>query len=99
MVRECCSRTGGSPPADCTVVELMSNQTSRGDASKHSSVVRELVVDGARWSVRESTTAYDRRTRAGLVFESEAVMRRVRNYPSNWAELSDEQLFLVSWNP
>jgi hypothetical protein len=76
----------------------MSDHTSRNDTSEHASTVRELVVDGARWLVRESTSAYDRRARASLVFESDSVMRRVRNYPSNWTELSDEELFLVSWN-
>lgn len=40
---------------------------------------------------------YDRRTGPSLVFESDGVLRRVRDYPSNWRELSDAELMEVSW--
>jgi hypothetical protein len=32
-----------------------------------------------------------------LVFESEGVFRRVRHYPANWEELTDVQLYALSW--
>jgi hypothetical protein len=33
-----------------------------------------------------------------LVFECEGVARRVRNFPANWRELADEELYALSWN-
>lgn len=57
---------------------------------------RRFVVDGVAWSVRTAVNPYDRRTRPDLIFESDATVRRVRNYPSNWRELSDEALFALS---
>jgi hypothetical protein len=47
--------------------------------------------------VYEQLSPYDRRRRADLVFESEDVIRRVRNYPTNWVDLSDDALLAVSW--
>jgi hypothetical protein len=40
----------------------------------------------------------DRRSGSSLVFESQDVMRRVRDYPSNWRSLSDEELAAISWS-
>ena len=56
------------------------------------------VSDGPhRWMVYElPTSAFDRRASASLVFESMNVIRRVRDYPSNWRELTDEELLKVS---
>ena len=49
--------------------------------------------DGERWSVYEAAqTAYDRRRGPSLVFEAGHLARRVRDYPENWRELSDEAL-------
>jgi hypothetical protein len=59
-------------------------------------VRRRFVADGIAWSVRLIVNRYDRRATPDLVFESDAVVRRVRNYPANWRALSDEALFLVS---
>jgi hypothetical protein len=33
-----------------------------------------------------------------LVFESAQAMRRVRSFPSAWRDLTDEDLFALSWN-
>jgi hypothetical protein len=50
-----------------------------------------------QWSVIEIVEAsYDRRGGRSLVFSSDGVMRRVRDYPPNWAELSDEELIRLS---
>jgi hypothetical protein len=54
------------------------------------------MVDGD-WRVYEQASVYDRRVKPDLVFETDGVIRRVREYPSNWAELSDAALMSVSW--
>ena len=58
---------------------------------------RFVDADGIYWSVYEAFPGYDRRGRATLVFESEDVVRRVRDYPDHWRDLSDEQLAALSW--
>lgn len=57
---------------------------------------RRLVRDdeGLVWRIREVTFAD---TTPSLVFEAEGVFRRVRRYPTNWYELTDEQLYELSW--
>jgi len=61
--------------------------------------VRVFVDDeGARWQVKEIPfSEYDRRRGLSLIFWSEGAVRRVRDYPSDWHLLSDEQLGLLSW--
>lgn len=61
---------------------------------EHGSRPRILYVEGERWLVYEVTSAYDRRG-ASLVFESENVVRRVRDYPANWRELPDADLLVA----
>jgi hypothetical protein len=50
--------------------------------------------DGHLWRVREAALAD---SGPSLIFESEGVFRRVRQYPRDWQELSDDQLFALSW--
>jgi hypothetical protein len=57
-------------------------------------IIRTMEGD---WRVYERASVYDRRIKPDLVFESDGVIRRVREYPSNWAELSDAALMSVSW--
>jgi hypothetical protein len=58
---------------------------------------RQIVSpDGAPFSVYELGSRYDRRG-AALIFESDHVVRRVRAYPPNWRDLSDYDLYMVSW--
>ena len=59
---------------------------------------RKLVVDGLPWLVYELPNPYDRRHTASLVFESDGTVRRVRNFPENWRELGDDELFALSWS-
>ena len=68
----------------------------QADAPK---VEREFVdVDGARWRVFElAFSDYDRRRGMSLIFASDAAVRRVRDYPSDWQSLPDDQLLLLSW--
>ena len=55
-------------------------------------------VDGTRWRVKEMPFShYDRRRGRSLIFWSEGAVRRVRDYPADWHELSDLELGLLSW--
>jgi len=59
---------------------------------------RQLWVDGVLWFAYElPASSFDRRSTASLVFESDAMMRRIRNYPADWRQLEDEELFALSW--
>jgi len=52
-----------------------------------------VIVDaaGRRWLVYEAAISYDRRI-ASLVFETQDVVRRLRQYPPTWASLSVAEL-------
>lgn len=55
-------------------------------------------ADGATWLVQEVRHwGYDRRASSSLVFTGDDAMRRVRNYPSNWIQLSDGDLIAISF--
>ena len=59
--------------------------------------VRRISADGFRWIVQEvSAPAFDRRGGTHLMFDGESIMRRVREFPANWMELSDEELYALS---
>jgi hypothetical protein len=59
--------------------------------------VRFIDADGHHWRVYEvAAPAFDRRAGTHLVFHAEAVMRRVRNFPPNWDELSNEGLYALT---
>jgi hypothetical protein len=59
--------------------------------------VRRISADGLRWLVQEvAAPAFDRRGGTHLMFDGETIMRRVREFPANWMELSDEELFELS---
>jgi hypothetical protein len=54
--------------------------------------------DGVHWLVKEmSFSDYDRRRGQSLIFASDAAVRRVRDYPADWFELSDAELAALSW--
>jgi hypothetical protein len=55
-----------------------------------------LDAEGRKWTVFESTLPYDRRGTCTLVFESVDVMRRVRDFPPDWFERSDDALLALS---
>jgi hypothetical protein len=61
------------------------------DLTRAREQARVLHREGERWLVYELTSAYDRRG-TSLVFESENVVRRVRDYPKNWRDLPDHDL-------
>ena len=57
-----------------------------------------LDVEGMRWQVYEQAFSdYDRRSGMSLIFASESAVRRVRDYPPEWMQLSDEELLSLSW--
>jgi hypothetical protein len=59
---------------------------------------RPIFVNGVPWLVYElPPPPFDRRREPSLIFECEDVVRRVRQYPANWRELTDEDLFALSW--
>ncbi len=58
---------------------------------------RHAIADGVLWLIYElPPLPLDRRTSPSLVFESDSVIRRVRDYPVDWRALSDEQLIELS---
>ncbi len=52
--------------------------------------------DGCEWVVRELETRDAGSPSKSLVFERPEVVRRVRQYPLDWASLSDDQLYRLS---
>ena len=55
-------------------------------------------AEGQSWVVTEQRfSQYDRRSGSSLIFASDLAVRRVRNYPSDWATLSDLALAALSW--
>lgn len=52
--------------------------------------------DGFEWLVREFENVSIGMTSRSLVFERPEVVRRVRDYPGDWATLSDDQLYRLS---
>jgi hypothetical protein len=62
-----------------------------------SSEIRYLIADEQRWAVREvPAPQFDRRGGVHLVFWGDTTMRRLRNFPANWHELSDEELYALT---
>jgi hypothetical protein len=58
---------------------------------------RSLDMDGSPWTVYEiRASQYDRRGESSLIFETDGVVRRVRNFPANWRDLSDAELRAIS---
>ena len=55
---------------------------------------RPLHAHGEVWLVYEVAQPYDRRG-PSLVFECAKLVRRVRNYPAKWRDLSDRDLTLL----
>ncbi|MDB4892204.1 MAG: hypothetical protein JWL61_4059 [Gemmatimonadetes bacterium] len=57
-----------------------------------------LDVEGTRWQVYEQAFGdYDRRSGMSLIFASESAVRRVRDFPAEWTQLTDEELLALSW--
>ena len=67
-----------------------------GEATRHERVFVDR--DGAQWQVKEMPFSdYDRRNGLSLIFWSDGAVRRVRDYPTDWYQLSDDELMRLSW--
>ena len=67
---------------------------------QHDTSFSRVIVDseGRTWIVREMPPGtYDRRGAPSLVFVTDDVMRRVRNYPADWHGRSDAELYEISF--
>lgn len=60
--------------------------------------MRQITIGVTIWNVYEHVPQYDRRAGPTLVFASDGAMRRVRDFPDRWWELSDDELLAISWN-
>ncbi len=68
-------------------------------SSRAVGALRTFRLNGREWTVREVVAPeYDRRGGTNLIFESIDVVRRVRNFPQNWRELTDAELAAMSLN-
>jgi len=58
-------------------------------------MMRDLFHDGVEWHVREVSAASvpGSNSERCLIFDSDATVRRVWDYPAAWSELSDEDLW------
>ena len=61
-----------------------------------SAVVRNVFHQGCTWTICERPIPYEHRN--ALVFTSDRAARRVKRYPSNWFELTDDALGQLSAN-
>lgn len=66
-------------------------------ATPHGGGTKTIYGGGMHWTVREAAyPAYDRRHQTCLIFENDQVVRRVRTFPPNWRERSDDELYALS---
>ena len=69
--------------------------TSNMTGAAHALVI---TIDHEEWRIYElGPGSYDRRGGNTLVFETDGVMRRVRNFPDDWRKLSPAALLALSW--
>jgi hypothetical protein len=55
-----------------------------------------LIIDKQAWEVRELIDPVS--LSPTLVFLGASIARRVRSYPANWRELTDNELYALSWS-
>lgn len=76
----------------------MIQHISSGRVIEARKLARRLEAGGVLWLVYElPPMVLDRRRTPSLVFESDATVRLVRNYPTSWRSLSDVDLYRLSW--
>ncbi|HJQ21357.1 MAG TPA: hypothetical protein VJ867_13500 [Gemmatimonadaceae bacterium] len=69
----------------------------RTEARKIDEHVRHFWADDQQWKVREvRAPRFDRRGGVHLIFESVEIVRRVNEFPDNWYELPDAELYALS---
>ena len=57
---------------------------------------REILGDNEVWSVYEMASSGDHQDGPSLVFANTKVARRVRQYPVDWRDLPDAELYGIS---
>ena len=57
---------------------------------------RRVLVDGVPWTIRLFAATHDRRGGLDLLFESDRVVRRVRDFPPDWFTLPPDVLFALN---
>jgi hypothetical protein len=73
------------------------NWVSESGSRRATVRIRLVHLAGRDWTVREEPLPFaDQHHGMSLIFESPNVIRRIRHYPPNWSELSDEELFALS---
>ena len=79
----------------------MPDRAEEKNRANSTSFTRVIVdSEGRTWIVREMPPAtYDRRGVPSLVFVTDDVMRRVRDYPADWFQRSDAELYDLSLRP
>lgn len=68
---------------------------SQSSVSTEEPSVRFRAPNGSWWRVFETSDL--KRDARSLIFASDDGFRRVRDYPSHWAELDSEALWELSW--
>ena len=76
--------------------EETGSNTTPTDAKPRRRAFRD--PDGRHWEVYQATLPYDRRCGECLIFESTEAVRRVLRYPTDWFNLSDEELYDLSYH-
>lgn len=59
---------------------------------------RCIAIAGVVWQVHEDARTGPPSYGPSLIFETELIGRRVRHYPPDWRELTDDQLYALSWS-
>jgi hypothetical protein len=77
-----------------SVMDQPIREESRGAARSDRSTRVLTDEEGRVWRVREIWFAD---AAPSLIFESEIGFRRVREYPSAWRALTDNELYELSW--
>ena len=85
---------------DVDSANLPLDRPGRGAQSPQSPERRLIGPDGREWRVREAPMpSYDRRGGSCLIFETNDAARRVRNYPADWFDLGEPDLYGLSLRP
>lgn len=89
------SKSVRSRRSELTVTSRKGGHLPAPPISQRAGPARTVIAEGLSWRVFEVAYEFDRRTGRSLMFEHEGAWRRVRNYPENWLELSEDELTLL----
>jgi len=63
------------------------------EVTRPNTLTRAVFIDGVLWTIYERPPQnFDRDAGPSLIFESDAMVRRVKHYPADWRELSGTAL-------